>query len=87
MARPADRPNHAPKASETVLVETGAMNESPLTGCRVCGTEISRDSHSSHPQGSNLMIALLVLFLILLLGSYVAFMFYCCFHAQSFTAP
>lgn len=61
-----------------------------LKGCQACGTEISRYSpfcqNCGHPQGSNLAIALLILFLLFLLGSYVAFMIYCCLHAERFVA-
>ena len=67
------------------------MNGPLLKSCRACGTEISRYSlfcrNCGHPQGSNLAIGLLVLFLTVLLGSYVAFMVYCAFHAESFAAP
>lgn len=72
-------------------MKTGTMNRSLLKSCRACGTEISRYSlfcrNCGHPHGSNLMIALLILFLVLLLGSYVGFMIYCCLHAGSFGAP
>lgn len=67
------------------------MDKSPLRSCRACGTEISRYSpfcrHCGHPQGSNLMIGLLVLFLVVLLGSYIAFMIYCASHPEQVTAP
>lgn len=67
------------------------MNRPLLKSCRACGTEISRYSpfcrNCGHPQGSNLAIGLLILFLIILLGSYMAFTIYCALHAEKFAAP
>jgi hypothetical protein len=44
--------------------------------CRNCG----------HPQGSSLAVCLLVLFLIVMLAAWVAFMAYCACHAERFAA-
>ncbi len=67
------------------------MTKPLLKGCRACGTEISRYSpfcrNCGHPQGSNIAIGLLILFLIILLGSYIAFTVYCAFHAESLAVP
>lgn len=52
--------------------------------------EISRCSplyrNCGHPQGSSLAICLLVLFLIVMLAAWVAFMAYCACHTESFAA-
>lgn len=67
------------------------MDKPLLKSCQACGTEISRYSpfcrHCGHPQGSNLIIGLLILFLVALLSSYIAFMIYCTAHAERFAAP
>ncbi len=67
------------------------MDKPLLKSCQACGTEISRYSpfcrHCGHPQGSNLIIGLLILFLVALLSSYIAFMIYCAAHAERFAAP
>jgi predicted amidophosphoribosyltransferase len=67
------------------------MNRPLLKSCRACGAQISRYSpfcrNCGHPQGSNLAIGLLVLFFVILLGSYVAFTIYCGFHAESLAVP
>jgi predicted amidophosphoribosyltransferase len=69
---------------------TGKTNKSLLKSCRACGTEISRYSpfcrNCGHPQGSNLMVCLLVLFFLFLLAAYVAFMIYCACHAENLVA-
>lgn len=66
------------------------MDKPLLKSCRACGTEISRYSpfcrNCGHPQGSNLMIGLLILFLVVLLGFYLVFMIYCACHAERFVA-
>lgn len=63
------------------------MGDPLLKSCKACGTQISRYSpfcrHCGHPQGSSLMIWLLVLFLIIVLASYVGFMIYCASHSSS----
>ena len=67
------------------------MKKSLLKSCRACGTEISRYSpfcrNCGHPQGSNLIIGLLILFLVVLLSSYVAFAIYCAVHVERLAAP
>lgn len=67
------------------------MDRSLLQNCRACGKEISKYSpfchNCGHPQGSNLIIWLLVVFLIVVLASYTAFMCYCCCHPERFTIP
>jgi hypothetical protein len=67
------------------------MSRPLLESCRACGNEISRHGpfclNCGHPQGSNLAVGLLILFLVVLLASYIAFMVYCVFHAESFAAP
>lgn len=69
---------------------TGRTNKSLLKSCRACGTEISRYSPfcrtCGHPQGSSLTVCLLVVFLLLMLAAYLAFMIYCACHAESFSA-
>jgi hypothetical protein len=64
------------------------MNKPLLKSCKACGNEISRYSpfcrSCGHPQGSNLIVWLLILFLILVLASYTAFMIYCACHAEVF---
>jgi hypothetical protein len=66
------------------------MDKPLLKNCRACGTEISRYSpfcrNCGHPQGSNLILGLLILFLVALLSSYIAFMIYCACHAERFVA-
>jgi predicted amidophosphoribosyltransferase len=72
-------------------MESETMNKPLLKSCSACGTEISRYSpfcrSCGHPQGSNLAIGLLVLFLIILLGSYMAFVIYCAFHTENLAVP
>jgi hypothetical protein len=67
------------------------MDRSLLRSCKACGTEISKYSpfcrNCGHPQGSNVAIGLLVLLLLVLLGSYVAFMIYCAGHAERLATP
>jgi predicted amidophosphoribosyltransferase len=69
---------------------TGKTNKSLLKSCRACGTEISRYSpfcrNCGHPQGSSVMVCLLVLFLLFMLAAYVAFMIYCACHAENLVA-
>lgn len=69
---------------------SGRMNESLLKECNACGTKISRYSafcrNCGHPQGPSLMVWLLVVFLLVMLAAYVAFMIYCACHAESFAA-
>lgn len=64
------------------------MNYSLLKSCKACGNQISRYSPfcrtCGHPQGSTFLIWLLVLFLILVLASYTAFMIYCACHVEAF---
>jgi predicted amidophosphoribosyltransferase len=64
------------------------MNRTMLKNCRACDNEISKYSpfckNCGHPQGSNLIICLLVLFLIFVLASYTAFMCYCSCHPELF---
>jgi len=63
------------------------MNHSLLKSCKACGNQISRYSPfcrmCGHPQGSTFIIWLLVLFLILVLASYTAFMIYCACHVET----
>jgi predicted amidophosphoribosyltransferase len=70
------------------LVREHKMNNSLLKSCKACGKEVSRYSpfcrNCGHPQGSSFIIWLLVLFLILVLASYTAFMIYCACHPESF---
>ena len=62
-----------------------------LLNCRLCGKEISPYSpfcrNCGHPQGSNLAICLLILFLVFLLASYMAFVIHCALHVDSLPAP
>ena len=64
------------------------MNKSLLKSCKACGSEISRYSpfcrNCGHPQGSSVIVWLLILFLIVVLASYTAFMIYCACHAERF---
>ncbi len=66
------------------------MDNALLKSCKACGTEISRYSpfcrNCGHPQGSNLVIGLLVLFLLFMLAGYVTFMVYCACHVENFAA-
>ena len=68
---------------------TGKTNNSLLKTCKACGTEISRYSpfcrNCGHPQGSSVMICLVVLFLLIMLAAYLAFTIYCACHADSLT--
>jgi len=72
-------------------METGTTKKLLLKSCKACGTEISRYSafcrNCGHPQGSNLAIGLLILFLIVPPGSYAAFMIYCALHAEHLAVP
>ena len=56
------------------------MKRSLLRDCKACGNEISRHSpfcrNCGHPQGTPLMIWLLVLFLLLTMAFYLAFTIY-----------
>jgi predicted amidophosphoribosyltransferase len=67
------------------------MNQSLLKKCKACGGEISKYTpfcrHCGHPQGSNLVIFLLVVFFVILLAAYTAFMIYCSCHAEQFIVP
>ena len=67
------------------------MNKNLLKNCKACSKEVSKYSpfcrNCGHPQGSNLIIWLLALFVIFLLAAYTAFMIYCCCHPEQFTAP
>lgn len=59
-----------------------------LRNCRLCGKEISPYSpfcrNCGHPQGSPLAIAILIVFLLLLLSLYVAFMLFCTCNPERF---
>ncbi|MBN1124720.1 MAG: zinc ribbon domain-containing protein [Sedimentisphaerales bacterium] len=65
------------------------MVRSPLNQCKACGKEVSKYSpfcrHCGHPQGLPVVIWLLVLFFIIVLAAYTAFMIYCSCHPDSFT--
>jgi hypothetical protein len=56
------------------------MKKSMLQNCKACDKEISRYSlfcrNCGHPQGSMLALWLLLLFLLLLVGYYIAFFLY-----------
>jgi len=62
------------------LQEIDSMKKSVLQNCKACDKEISRYSlfcrHCGHPQGSMLAIWLLVLFLLLMVAYYIAFIIY-----------
>jgi len=64
------------------------MDNTLLKSCKACGTEISRYSpfcrNCGHPQGSNLVIGLLVLLFLFMLAGYVAFMVHCACHAEAY---
>jgi hypothetical protein len=64
------------------------MERSLLRDCNACGKEVSRHSpfcrNCGHPQGSPLIITLLVLFVILTLAFYVGFMIYAACHIDEF---
>ena len=66
------------------------MGKSLLDNCNACGKEVSRHSpfcrHCGHPQKLPLVIWLLVLFLLLMIAFYMAFVIYGIFHVQDFRA-
>ena len=67
------------------------MDRSLVQNGQALSRQIGRHSASRHdcgrPQGSDLMIWLLVLFLTVMLAAYTAFMCYCCCHPERFVAP
>ncbi|AQQ70316.1 hypothetical protein SMSP2_00660 [Limihaloglobus sulfuriphilus] len=66
------------------------MSSPLLKSCKACGTEISKYSpfcrNCGHPQGSNLIIWFLALFLIVLIAAYIAFTLYCSCHTEQLGA-
>ena len=56
------------------------MKKSPLRNCKACGKEVSRHSpfcrQCGHPQGAPLVIWLLVLFFLMMIAFYFAFVLY-----------
>ena len=56
------------------------MPKSDLKNCKACGNDISRLSpfcrHCGHPQGSAVVVWLLVLFGVVMLAAYLAFCLY-----------
>jgi hypothetical protein len=64
------------------------MKRPLLKSCRACGTEISRYSlfcrNCGQPQGPNLIVGLLIVFLFVLLSSYIALAIYYAVHGESF---
>lgn len=64
------------------------MNKAFLKTCKACGKEVSRYSpfcrHCGHPQGVTFLIWLLIIFLLFMLASYIAFMIYCAYNVEEF---